>query len=116
MVAARCHCGLESEPPRALLGAMWLSNCVPRWWKRKSRRFGRRQCGRLSELTFFGRAVFDEQLRRTHSFEQAFAAAVPLIRQREIDAGKDDGFSNPQMAVGAQIGPVLKALEARLGK
>lgn len=73
-------------------------------------------CGRLSELTFFGRAVFDEQLRRTHSFERAFAAAVPLIRQREIDAGKDDGFSNPQMAVGAQIGPVLKALEERLGK
>lgn len=73
-------------------------------------------CGRLSELTFFGRAVFDEQLRRTHSFERAFAAAVPLIRQREIDAGKDDGFSNPQMAVGGQIGLVLKALEERLGK
>lgn len=73
-------------------------------------------CGRLSELTFFGRAVFDEQLRKTHSFEAAFAAAVPVIRQREIDAGKDDGFSNPQMAVGAQIGAVLKGLEERLGK
>ncbi len=73
-------------------------------------------CGRLSELTFFGRAVFDEQLRKTHSFEQAFAAAVPLIRQREIGAGKDDGFSNPQIAVGEQIRPLLKALEARLGK
>lgn len=73
-------------------------------------------CGRLSELTFFGRALFDEQLRKTHSFEQAFAAAVPVIRQREIDAGKDDGFSNPQIAVGAQIGAVLKGLEERLGK
>jgi hypothetical protein len=73
-------------------------------------------CGKLSELTFFGRAVFDEQLRKTHSFEQAFAAAVPLIKQREIDAGKDDGFSNPQIAVGAQVGPVLKGLEERLGK
>jgi hypothetical protein len=71
-------------------------------------------CGRLSELTFFGRAMFDEQLRKTHSFEQAFAAAVPVIRQREIDAGKEDGFSNPQIKVGANIGPVLRALEQRL--
>ena len=73
-------------------------------------------CGRLSELTFFGRAVFDEQLRKTHSFEQAFAAAVPLIRQREDAAGKRDGFSNPQISVGEKIRPVLQALEERLGR
>jgi hypothetical protein len=72
-------------------------------------------CGQLSELTFFGRAMFDEQLRSTHSFEDAFARAVPLIKQREIDAGKDDGFSNPQIRVGAGIAPVLRALEQRLG-
>jgi hypothetical protein len=72
-------------------------------------------CGRRSELTFFGRAVFDEQLRQTHSFEQAFAAAVPLIRQREIEAGKEDGFSNPQISVGEKIRPVLRDLERRLG-
>ncbi|HSV48134.1 MAG TPA: C13 family peptidase [Ramlibacter sp.] len=72
-------------------------------------------CGRLSELTFFGRAVFGEQLRqKTHSFEQAFRAAVPLIAQREKEAGKDDGFSNPQISVGEQIRPVLRALEQRL--
>lgn len=71
-------------------------------------------CGRLSQLTFFGRAVFDEQLRGVHSFEQAFAAAVPLIRQREIDAGKPDGFSNPQISVGVGIRPLLQALEQRL--
>ncbi|MEO8389964.1 MAG: C13 family peptidase [Polaromonas sp.] len=71
-------------------------------------------CGRLSELTFFGRAMFDEQLRKTHSFELAFARAVPLIKQREIDAGKEDGFSNPQIRVGAGISPVLRALEKRL--
>lgn len=71
-------------------------------------------CGRLSELTFFGRAMFDEQLRKTHSFEQAFARAVPLIKQREIDAGKDDGFSNPQIQVGAGISPLLRGLEKRL--
>jgi hypothetical protein len=71
-------------------------------------------CGSRSELTFFGRAMFDEQLRKTHSFEQAFARAVPLIKQREIDAGKEDGFSNPQIRVGAGISPVLRALEKRL--
>jgi hypothetical protein len=71
-------------------------------------------CGRRSELTFFGRAVFDEQLRNTRSFEQAFAAAVPVIRQREDEAGKDDGFSNPQISVGEKIRPVLRELEARL--
>ena len=58
--------------------------------------------------------MFDEQLRRTRSFEQAFAAAVPVIRQREQEAGKPDGFSNPQMSVGEGIRPVLKALEQRL--
>lgn len=71
-------------------------------------------CGRLSELTFFGRAMFDEQLRTTHSFERAFAAAVPVIRQRELEAGKPDGFSDPQISVGAQIRPLLQSLEQRL--
>lgn len=72
-------------------------------------------CGRLSELTFFGRAMFDEQLRRTTSFEEAFAAAVPVIKKREEEAGKKDGFSNPQIRVGAGIRPTLAALQKRLG-
>ncbi len=71
-------------------------------------------CGKLSALTFFGRALFDEQLRNTRSFEQAFAAAVPVIRQREVEAGKPDGFSNPQISVGTAIRPVLEALQQRL--
>ena len=71
-------------------------------------------CGTRSELTFFGRALFDEQLRHTHSLEQAFAAAVPVIRQREVEVHKPDGFSNPQISVGEKIRPVLQALEQRL--
>jgi hypothetical protein len=67
-------------------------------------------CGSKSPLTFFGRAVFDEQLRKTRSFEEAFHAAVPLIKQREIEAKKDDGFSNPQIHVGANIRIVLDEL------
>ncbi len=70
-------------------------------------------CGSKSELTFFGRAVFDEQLRNTLSFEDAFNAAVPVIRQREVEAKKDDGFSNPQLFVGENIRQVLDELAAR---
>lgn len=57
-------------------------------------------CGSRSDLTFFGKAVFEEALSRTVSLEAAFADAVPRIRSREVEAGKDDGFSNPQLSVG----------------
>jgi len=71
-------------------------------------------CGRKSELTFFGRAVFNEQLRSTLSFERAHAAARAVIEQREREAGKTDGYSNPQISVGAAIREALARLEARL--
>jgi hypothetical protein len=71
-------------------------------------------CGSRSELTFFGRALFDEQLRQTYSFEDAFATAGPIIQQREIEGKKEDGFSNPQIAVGNGIRAVLAKLEREL--
>lgn len=72
-------------------------------------------CGRLSELTFYGRAVFEEQLREhTLSFEAAHAAARPVIEQREREAGKDDGYSNPQIHVGEAIRRKLALLQSRL--
>lgn len=72
-------------------------------------------CGRGSELTFFGRAMFDEQLRsQTLSFEAAHAAAREVIKKREVEAGKDDGYSNPQISVGAAIRPRLARLEEEL--
>ena len=71
-------------------------------------------CGSKSTLTFFGQAMYDEQLRHTWSFEEAHAAARKLIDQRERAAGKDDGYSNPQISVGPRIRERLKALEARL--
>jgi hypothetical protein len=73
-------------------------------------------CGAKSKLTYFGQSIFEEQLRKTHSFEDAFASAVPIIKQREIDAKKTDGFSNPQIAVGSDIRPVLKRLEQEQGR
>ena len=71
-------------------------------------------CGRGSELTYFGRAVFDEALRSTRSFESAHASARRVIEQREKDAGKKDGFSNPQIHVGAAIRERLQRLEQQL--
>jgi len=72
-------------------------------------------CGSRSELTFFGRAMYDEQLRSsTHSFEAAHAAARQLIDQREREVGKSDGYSNPQISVGSAVRLPLAALQVRL--
>ena len=72
-------------------------------------------CGRRSELTYFGRALYDEQLRHhTLSFERAMAAARPLIEQREIEAGKSDGYSNPQIALGDAVRDQLQRLQHQL--
>ena len=58
--------------------------------------------------------MYDEQLRHTWSFEQAHAAARKVIDQREREAGKEDGYSNPQIRVGAGIRKTLARLETRL--
>ena len=71
-------------------------------------------CGRGSQLTYFGRAMFDEQLRHTRSFEQAHAAARRDIEQREREAGKDDGYSNPQLRMGDEIRRQLAKMEEDL--
>lgn len=71
-------------------------------------------CGRGSELTYFGRAMYAEQLRGTHSFEAAHAAAREVIARREKEAGKTDGYSNPQIQVGEAIRPKLAELTGRL--
>ena len=57
-------------------------------------------CGTRSELTFFGRAVFHEQLRSTYSFTEAFTKAVPIIAQREIPGWQGRWLLQPQMRVG----------------
>ena len=69
-------------------------------------------CGSDSAFTYFGRALFDEELRRTYSFSQAFERARVSIRAREKKLQED--YSNPQMAMGAAIAEKLKRIEARL--
>jgi hypothetical protein len=70
-------------------------------------------CGRHSPLTYFGRAMYDESLRNTWSFEQAHAQARTVVEQREKEAGKRDGYSNPQIAVGEGIREHLRLLETQ---
>lgn len=72
-------------------------------------------CGRKSELTFFGRAMYDEALRDGADFETAFAQAREVIARREKEAGKSDGYSNPQMAMGAGLRDQLRLLQAGPG-
>ncbi|HSI51294.1 MAG TPA: C13 family peptidase [Ideonella sp.] len=68
-------------------------------------------CGRRSPLTFFGRAMYDENIRAGMPFEAAHAKAREVIAQREKEAGKDDGYSNPQIAMGARMREKLAELE-----
>jgi len=69
-------------------------------------------CGRGSQLTYFGRAMYDEALRRGAGFEAAHAQARRVIDERERAAGKSDGYSNPQISVGAAMRGQLQRLEA----
>ncbi len=69
-------------------------------------------CDADSDFTFFAKALFDEQLRETYSFEDAFARALPVIRARETE--EQEEFSNPQIAVGEAIRAKLAEVERRL--
>ncbi len=74
-------------------------------------------CGKKSDLTFFGRAMYDEQLRNaTLSFEEAHAASRKIILARETEAGKEDGYSNPQIKVGKRIGATLQRQREQLAR
>lgn len=73
-------------------------------------------CGYKSELTYFGRAMYDEQMRTgAADFESAFKKARVIIERREKEAGKEDGFSNPQIRIGKNIGDRLGRLEKSQG-
>jgi len=69
-------------------------------------------CSNEADLTYFGKAYFDEALARTRSFSQAFELALPAIAAREQAEGHTP--SDPRIFVGANIGVALERLEARL--
>ena len=69
-------------------------------------------CNYDSDYTWFSEALYDEGLRGTYSFDEAFAAAKKAVAERE----KAEGFppSNPQIAMGNAMRKKLAALEKRL--
>jgi hypothetical protein len=69
-------------------------------------------CGNESDFTYLAKALFDEGLRRTRSFEAAFEAARETIARRERSRGFPP--SEPQIAAGAAIRKRLKEVERRL--
>lgn len=71
-------------------------------------------CGADSDLTYFGKAYFDEALRGTYSFAQAFEAARAAIAQRERGLGLAP--SNPQIFAGEAIEAKLKRMERRFAR
>ncbi len=70
-------------------------------------------CGNESDFTYFGRALFKYGLVETASLPQAFAKALPVIR--EWEAERQLVFSNPQMKQGIKIFGRLLSLDERLG-
>jgi hypothetical protein len=69
-------------------------------------------CSNENDWTYFGKAYFDEGLRQTTSFTQAFEIARPLIEERERREKFDP--SNPQMSLGGGIKVKLDELERQL--
>jgi hypothetical protein len=67
-------------------------------------------CTNEAEFTYFGKAYFDEALRVTDSFSEAFDRALPVIAGREKT--EDYEPSAPQRYVGARIEAVLAAWRA----
>ena len=69
-------------------------------------------CDNGEDLTWFGKAYFDEALRGTRSFTEAFELARAAVAQREREQRLSP--SNPQMYLGPAMRGKLRGLEARL--
>jgi len=69
-------------------------------------------CSNEADFTYFGKAYFDEALRKTYSFIDAFEMAKPVIEQREKQ--QNYAASGPLMFVGRDIRAPLQELERNL--
>lgn len=69
-------------------------------------------CDNLADFTYFGKHLFDEALRNTHSFQRAFEEASATIRKRELAEGEEP--SNPQIFLGRAMRVKLAELERRV--
>jgi len=71
-------------------------------------------CGNKSEFTYFGKAVFEEQLRTNYNFIDAFGKSIESISAREKNEKHEP--SNPQLFVGEKIKEKLEKLSHELEK
>jgi len=69
-------------------------------------------CDYDSDYTWFSQAFYDQALRETFSFVEAFDAAKKAVSDRERAEGHT--LSNPQIALGGAMREKLAALEKRL--
>jgi len=63
-------------------------------------------CSNDADFTYFGKAYFDEALRHTYSFSEAFDIAKTAIAERERKESLRS--SDPRMFVGESIGRALQ--------
>jgi len=71
-------------------------------------------CGSKSNFTYFGNALFKEQLANKYNFIDAFNETLASIQEREKREHKDP--SNPQLFVGEAIRQKLDSLSSELQK
>jgi hypothetical protein len=103
VIVSACYSGGFVEPLKGEGTAVITASAADR------NSFG---CSNEAEWTYFGKAYFDEALRGTYSFTEAFEKAKPVIAERERKDGYDP--SNPQMVVGSALAAKLGALERQL--
>jgi hypothetical protein len=103
IVVSACYSGGYVEPLRDARTLVITASAA----RRQS--FG---CGSESDFTYLAKALFDEELRSSLSFEEAFARARETIAAREREQGFEP--SEPQIDVGTAIREKLRSLEARL--
>ncbi len=58
-------------------------------------------CIHENEWTYFGEAYFNQALRRSNSFVEAFSRATQIVGRRELEEGKKP--SDPQISLGEEI-------------
>ncbi|MFO1303769.1 MAG: C13 family peptidase [Burkholderiales bacterium] len=104
IVVSACYSGTFLEPLRTEDSLVITASAADR------NSFG---CSNEADLTYFGKAYFDDALRRTDSFVEAFDLALPAIAAREKQS--DYKPSEPQRAVGSRIEDTLARWQAGRG-
>jgi hypothetical protein len=103
IVISACYSGGFIEPLRSENTLIITASSASK------RSFG---CGSDSDSTYLARALFDEELRETYSFEEAFRKARESIGRREREQNHEP--SEPQIHVGAAMRGKLGEIEKRL--